>query len=115
MARRRRVAPSVREIADPFHYESASMARRLLMGLEERGFIRHLPAKDRAIEVVRPLSRFAAYRFDPESKALHRVAGPKTDGPRPIGGRNRAACRRSKLQQMQRDFANRSEEKAAIS
>jgi hypothetical protein len=48
------------------------MARRLLMGLEERGFIRRLPAKDRAIEVLKPVSRFAAYRFDPERKVLQR-------------------------------------------
>ena len=42
------------------------------MGLEERGFIRRLPAKDRAIEVVKPVSRFEVFRFDPNSKALHR-------------------------------------------
>ncbi|HEY8275854.1 MAG TPA: hypothetical protein VIG52_02535 [Methyloceanibacter sp.] len=34
------IAPSVREIADHFHYRSPTMARRLLMGLEKRGFIR---------------------------------------------------------------------------
>ena len=66
------VAPSVREIADHFHYRSTTMARRLLKGLEERGFIRRLPSKVRAIEVVKPVSRFAAYRFDPKSKALQR-------------------------------------------
>ena len=72
MARTGGVAPSVREIADHFHYRSPTMARRLLIGLEERGFIRRLPAKDRAIEVIKPVSRFAAYRFDPERKALRR-------------------------------------------
>jgi repressor LexA len=64
------VAPSVREIADHFHYRSPTMARRLLIGLEERGFIRRLPAKDRAIEVLRPVSRFAAFRFDVRTKSL---------------------------------------------
>ena len=68
------VAPSVREIADHFHYRSTTMARRLLIGLEERGFIRRLPAKDRAIEVLRPVSRFATFRFDRKSKALERHA-----------------------------------------
>ncbi len=63
------IAP--REIADHFHYRSP-MARRLLIGLEERGFIRRLPAKDRAIEVVKPVSRFATFRFDVERKALNR-------------------------------------------
>jgi len=69
------VAPSVREIADHFHYRSATRARRLLIGLEERGFIRRLPAKDRAIEVVKPISRFEVFRFDPRAKALRRVSG----------------------------------------
>ena len=69
------IAPSVREIADHFHYRNPSMAWRLLMGLEERGFIRRLPAKDRAIEVVRPVSRYATFRFDPRAKALRRISG----------------------------------------
>ena len=60
----------MREIANHFHYRSPTMARRLLIGLEERGFIRRLPAKDRAIEVVRPVSRFEAFRFDPRTKKL---------------------------------------------
>ena len=64
------IAPSVREIADHFHYRSPTMARRLLMGLEERGFIRRLPEKDRAIEVLKPVSRFATFRFDPKMKSL---------------------------------------------
>ena len=71
------VAPSVREIADHFHYRSPSMARRLLIGLEERGFIRRLPAKDRAIEVVKPVSRFATFKFDPKSKELERTGRPR--------------------------------------
>ena len=66
------IAPSVREIADHFHYRSPTMARRLLMGLEERGFIRRLPEKDRAIEVLKPVSRFATFRFDPKMKSLRR-------------------------------------------
>ena len=68
------VAPSVREIADHFHYRSPTMARRLLIGLEERGFIRRLEAKDRAIEVLKPVSRFATFRFDAKTKALRRHA-----------------------------------------
>ena len=66
------VAPSVRELADHFHYRSPSMARRLLIGLEERGFVRRLPGKDRAIEVVKPVSRFAVYRFNAKTKSLGR-------------------------------------------
>ena len=67
------VAPSVREIADHFHYRSPTMARRLLIGLEERGFIRRLPAKDRAIEVLKPVSRFAAFSFDLNDQKLRRT------------------------------------------
>ena len=66
------VAPSVREIADHLSYRSSTTARRLLIGLEERGFIRRLPAKDRAIEVVKPVSRFEIFRSDPQTKALRR-------------------------------------------
>ena len=66
------VAPSVREIADHLHYRSPTMARRLLIGLEERGFIGRLPAKDRAIEVVKPVSRFAALSLDVRTKSLRR-------------------------------------------
>ena len=61
------VAPSVQQVADYLHHRSTTIARRLLKGLEERGFIRRLPSKVRAIEVVRPLSRFAAFRFDPRA------------------------------------------------
>ena len=67
------VAPSVCEIADHLHYRSPTMARRLLAGLEERGHIRRLPGKDRAIEVLRPVSRFATFTFDRDSKKLQRV------------------------------------------
>jgi len=64
------VAPSVREIAAHLRYRSTSQARRLLTGLEQRGFISRLPGKIRAIEVVRPVSRFAAFRFDVRTKSL---------------------------------------------
>ena len=73
------IAPSVQEITDHFHYRSTAGARWLLQGLEDRGFIRRLKGKDRAIEVVRPVSRFATFRFDPKSKALYRADCPKTD------------------------------------
>ena len=72
MARMGGVALSVREIADHFHYRSPTMARLLLQGLEERGFIRRLHAKDLAIEVLKPVSRFATFRFDAKTKSLQR-------------------------------------------
>ena len=75
MQRTHGVAPSVQQIADHLHYRSTTMARRLLIGLEERGFIRRLSSKVRAIEVVKPVSRFEVFRFDPRAKALRRVSG----------------------------------------
>jgi repressor LexA len=66
------VAPSVRELAEQLGYRSQTTARHLLLGLEQRGFIRRLESKDRAIEIVRPISRFAAFRFDTRTKALQR-------------------------------------------
>jgi SOS-response transcriptional repressor LexA len=69
------VAPSVREIANHFRYRSPTAARSLLKGLEARGHIRRLPGKDRAIEVLRPATRVAVYRFDEREKALRPVGG----------------------------------------
>ncbi len=66
------VAPSLTEIATHLRYRSRSQAVRLLEGLEERGFIRRVPYRRRAIEVLHPVSRFEAFRFDPVSKSLKR-------------------------------------------
>ena len=59
-----------RELADQLGYKSQTTARNLLLGLERRGFIRRMEGQDRAIEVLRPVSRFAAFRFDARTKAL---------------------------------------------
>ena len=68
------VAPTVRELAQQLGFRSATTAQRLLVGLEERGFVRRLAGKDRAIEVLRPVSRFATFRFDDTSKRLRRTS-----------------------------------------
>ena len=72
VARTGGVAPTVRELAEQLGFRSATTAQRLLVGLEQRGFIRRLAGKDRAIEVLRPVSRFATYRFDAKTKSLRR-------------------------------------------
>jgi repressor LexA len=64
------IAPSVREIASHFGYHSTTPARSLLIGLEARGHIRRIPGKDRAIELLRPVTRLAVYRFDEKAKTL---------------------------------------------
>lgn len=48
----RRIAPSIREIADHLGLKSLNRAHRLLKALEERGKIKRLPRRARAIEVI---------------------------------------------------------------
>lgn len=66
------VAPSLSEIASHLRYRSRSQAIRLLEGLEERGFIRRVPYRRRAIKVLHPVSRFAVFKFDPTTKTLRK-------------------------------------------
>src|SRR5690606_38943717 len=47
------VSPSFDEMKDALGLKSKSGIHRLISGLEERGFIRRLPHRARALEVVR--------------------------------------------------------------
>jgi len=47
------VSPSFDEMKDALHLKSKSGIHRLITGLEERGFIRRLPHRARALEVLR--------------------------------------------------------------
>jgi repressor LexA len=47
------VSPSFDEMKDALHLKSKSGIHRLVSGLEERGFIRRLPHRARALEVVK--------------------------------------------------------------
>ena len=47
------VAPSFDEMKDALRLRSKSGIHRLISGLEERGFIRRLPHRARALEVVK--------------------------------------------------------------
>src|SRR3954465_9376179 len=47
------VAPSFDEVEDGRHLRSKSGIHRLISGLEERGFIRRLPHRARALEVTK--------------------------------------------------------------
>jgi repressor LexA len=47
------VAPSFDEMKDALNLRSKSGIHRLISGLEERGFIRHLPHRARALEVTK--------------------------------------------------------------
>lgn len=50
----RGVSPSFDEMKDALGLKSKSGIHRLITGLEERGFIRRLPHKARALEILRP-------------------------------------------------------------
>src|SRR5438477_5495492 len=47
------VAPSFDEMKDALNLRSTSGIHRLISGLEERGFIRRLPHRARALEVIK--------------------------------------------------------------
>ena len=51
--RKNGVSPSFDEMKDALGLKSKSGIHRLITGLEERGFIRRLPHRARAIEVLR--------------------------------------------------------------
>jgi DNA-binding MarR family transcriptional regulator len=48
--------PSYREMADAMGLDSKSSINRLIIGLEQRGAIRRLPNRARAIEIVRAVA-----------------------------------------------------------
>jgi len=48
------IAPSFEEMKEAVNLQSKSGIHRLINGLEERGFIRRLPHRARALEVIRP-------------------------------------------------------------
>jgi len=50
-----RCAPSYDEMKDALGLKSRSGIHRLVLGLEERGFIRRRPFQDRSIEVLRAI------------------------------------------------------------
>lgn len=76
------VSPSLDEIAAGIKASSRANIMRLLIGLEERGFIRRMPGITRAIEVIRVSAilptRIAYFKWDDEIKQLvPRQAEPK--------------------------------------
>src|SRR5690606_21673157 len=60
------VAPSFDEMKDALDLKSKSGIHRLIRALEERGFIRRLPHRARALEVVRLPEALAARRTAPD-------------------------------------------------
>src|SRR3546814_12395951 len=56
------VPPSFDEMKDALDLRSKSGIHRLITGLEERGFIRRLPHRARALEILRRPDNMAAKR-----------------------------------------------------
>lgn len=66
------VCPTYREICEDIGIPAPSMAHRIVMRLEERGFVRRLHGKHRALEVLRlPADRHGGAMSEAE---LHRLA-----------------------------------------
>ena len=68
-------SPSFDEMKDALDLKSKSGIHRLITGLEERGFIRRLPHRARALEVVR-MPETAAFGVDAGVPAWGRGAVP---------------------------------------
>jgi repressor LexA len=105
------VPPSFDEMKDALDLRSKSGIHRLILALEERGFIRRLPNRARAIEVLRlpeqttPTARPGRQRFNPSviEGDLGRVRPGDEDPPRmiavPMMGRIAAGVPISAIQQ----------------
>jgi repressor LexA len=80
------VCPSFDEMKDALGLKSKSGIHRLITGLEERGFVRRLPHRARALEILRladSAASSAPANFDPKV-----IKGGFADGPRgaPVSG-----------------------------
>ncbi|MGL4573563.1 MAG: LexA family protein, partial [Burkholderiaceae bacterium] len=51
------VAPSYEQLRSGLGWKANSSVGRILKGLEERGYIRRIPNRARAIEVIRPVAQ----------------------------------------------------------
>jgi repressor LexA len=72
------VSPSFDEMKDALNLKSKSGIHRLITGLEERGFIRRLPHRARALEVVRlpeDIERSGTLAPVPSHAPVHATAG----------------------------------------
>ena len=81
------VSPSFDEMKDALNLKSKSGIHRLITGLEERGFIRRLPHRARALEVV----KLPEANIPPPPAARGRFAPSVIAGRFPTGGNGPAA------------------------
>lgn len=74
------VSPTISDIAGVFgSRKSKAITRDLLVEIERLGVIRRLPHRVRAIEVLRPVTKTTAFKFDDTTKTLVPLTGkPRT-------------------------------------
>ena len=75
------ICPSFDEMKDALGLKSKSGIHRLITGLEERGFVRRLPHRARALEILR-LDDSTAASFTPPGFDPKVIKGGFADGPR---------------------------------
>ncbi len=76
------VPPSFDEMKDALDLRSKSGIHRLITALEERGFIRRLPHRARALEIVRLPEAMAATPAESRGFTPRVIAGDRVDPPR---------------------------------
>ena len=86
------VPPSFDEMKDALDLRSKSGIHRLITALEERGFIRRLPHRARAIEIVRLPETLDGGRRLP-ARASSTAAGRSARRPRSRSRPRRSSCR----------------------
>jgi repressor LexA len=75
------ISPSFEEMKDALDLKSKSGVHRLISALEERGFIRRLPNRARALEVTRQPEDVTSGKRAPANDLVSRVAMPPRAAP----------------------------------
>ncbi len=77
------ISPSFEEMKDALDLKSKSGVHRLISALEERGFLRRLPNRARALEVLRQPEDVTAGSRKSANDAVSRVTAPPAAAPSP--------------------------------
>jgi repressor LexA len=77
------ISPSFEEMKEALDLKSKSGVHRLISALEERGFIRRLPNRARALEVTRQPEDVTSGKRAPANDLVSRVATPPKAAPAP--------------------------------
>lgn len=87
------LSPAFSEIKDALGLKSTSGVHRMVTALEERGYVRRLPHRARAIEIIRPLPGEEPLAFGDKLERLDDAAFARVakavlaEGQRRAGGR----------------------------